>query len=141
MSKQAIAAIAIVALVVIGSGAYLATRNSSDTNSSAQNQTTNTTPSSTSSSSESSTATANTVEIKDMAFTPASITVKKGTTVTWTNKDGVEHDVVETDGKTGPKSDLLANGKSYSFTYDTVGTFAYHCSVHPSMTGTVIVTE
>lgn len=80
------------------------------------------------------------VAIEDFAFTPATITVKKGTTVTWTNKDSVSHTVTgDSDG--GPDSELFGNGESYSFTFNAVGTFAYHCAPHPQMTGTVIVTE
>lgn len=82
-----------------------------------------------------------TVTIANFAFSPADITVKKGTTVTWTNKDSAAHTVTETDGKAGPASSDLPQGKSYSFTYDTVGTFAYHCSIHPDMIGTVTVTD
>jgi len=74
-------------------------------------------------------------------FSPASITVKKGTAVTWTNKDAVTHTVTENDEQKGPDSGDLASGKTYSFTYDTVGTFKYHCAIHPNMTGTVTVTE
>jgi plastocyanin len=85
--------------------------------------------------------TASSVTIQDFAFGPSAVTVKKGTTVTWTNKDSAAHTVTETDGKDGPKSGTLETGKSYSFTYNTVGTFSYHCSIHPSMTGTVTVTE
>jgi len=85
--------------------------------------------------------TAQKVAIADMAFSPATITVKKGTTVTWTNQDSVAHTVTENDGQDGPKSSNLANGQSYSFTYNTVGTFKYHCTIHPNMTGTVTVTE
>lgn len=80
------------------------------------------------------------VSIENMSFVPQSVTVAKGTTVTWTNNDSVGHTVTESDGKTGPKSATLGKGETYSFTYDTAGTFAYKCSIHPSMTGTVIVT-
>jgi plastocyanin len=76
-----------------------------------------------------------------MAFSPNSITVKKGTTVTWTNNDSTTHTVQETDGKSGPKSDNIAPGGTYTFTFVAAGSFAYHCSIHPSMTGTVTVTE
>src|SRR5438105_14727565 len=102
------------------------TSNTSQTNNSAKTQT----PAST-----------NSVTIQNFAFSPASITVKKGTTVTWTNKDGTQHDVVENDGQDGPKSKLLAQGESYSFTFNTVGSFKYICSIHPHMTGGVTVTE
>jgi plastocyanin len=81
------------------------------------------------------------VTISNFSFSPASITVKKGTAVTWTNHDSVAHTVVETDGQTGPQSQDIANGQSYSFTYNTVGTFHYHCSIHPDMTGQVVVTD
>jgi plastocyanin len=81
------------------------------------------------------------VTIQNFAFSPSSITVKKGTTVTWTNKDSAGHTVTETDSKSGPTSGTLMNGQSYHFTFSTVGTFHYKCNIHPSMTGTVTVTE
>lgn len=81
------------------------------------------------------------VSIRDFAFTPADITVKKGTAVTWTNDDTVAHTVTENDGQDGPASSELAPGKTYSFTFSKAGTFKYHCSLHPQMTGTVAVTE
>lgn len=77
------------------------------------------------------------VAIENFAYTPATITVKKGTTVTWTNQDETKHDV-NADGGTF-KSELLAKGESFSFTFDEVGTFKYHCTPHPNMLGTVIV--
>ena len=86
-------------------------------------------------------ATTTSVEISGFAFSPSTITVTKGATVTWTNKDSIGHTVTETDGQDGPKSGDLNQGQSYSFTFNTVGTFKYNCSIHPNMTGTVIVTE
>lgn len=83
----------------------------------------------------------NSVAIENFAFTPANITISKGTTVTWTNKDAVAHTVTETDGKTGPNSGNLAQGKSFTFTFDNVGTYQYHCAIHPDMVGTVTVTN
>src|SRR5476651_2588013 len=56
------------------------------------------------------------ISITNFAFNPATVTVKKGTIVTWTNKDSVGHTVTETDAQAGPGSSLLAQGKSYSFT-------------------------
>lgn len=82
----------------------------------------------------------NKVAIENFAFSPAAITVKKGTTVTWTNNDSTSHTVTG-DQTGGPDSELLGQGKSYSFTFNTVGTFAYHCAPHPQMTGKVTVTE
>jgi amicyanin len=85
------------------------------------------------------------VTIQNMSFTPAHITVKKGTTVTWTNQDDMEHNVVSDSNAPagGPPqtADLLSKGEVFSFTYNTVGTFAYHCTPHPFMQGTVEVTE
>ncbi|HSX32182.1 MAG TPA: cupredoxin family copper-binding protein [Candidatus Saccharimonadales bacterium] len=80
------------------------------------------------------------VQIEDFAFAPAILTVKKGTTVKWTNKDDVGHTV--TSDNDGPlDSKVLAKGDSYTHTFDTVGTFAYHCTPHPNMTAKVVVTE
>ena len=83
----------------------------------------------------------NAVTISNYAFSPANITVAKGTTVTWTNKDSVGHTVTETDNLKGPASSVLNNGDTYSFTFDTAGTYHYHCSIHHEMVGTVTVTD
>lgn len=77
------------------------------------------------------------VTIENFAYTPATITVKKGTIVTWTNQDDVRHDVAADGGAF--KSELLAKGESFSHTFDEIGTFKYHCTPHPNMIGTVIV--
>ena len=84
-----------------------------------------------------------TITIINSSFQPATITIKKGTTVTWTDQDGVAH-TVTTDNKSAvaaPNSPTLNQGNQYSFKFDTVGTFAYHCNFHSDMHGTVIVTE
>jgi amicyanin len=83
------------------------------------------------------------VVMKDLAFAPASITVKVGTTVTWTNQDSPEHDVAsDTDSPmSGLASPLLGQGEKFSFTFTTPGTYTYHCTPHPFMHGTVIVTQ
>ncbi|MGW7535853.1 plastocyanin/azurin family copper-binding protein [Amycolatopsis sp. NPDC054798] len=84
--------------------------------------------------------TANAVAIKDFAFAPAATTVKKGTTVTWTNQDQDAHTVTST-GSGGPlRSPTLQNGQSYQYTFGTPGTFEYLCTIHPFMTATVTVT-
>jgi amicyanin len=82
------------------------------------------------------------VDIKDFAYSPSTITVKKGTTVTWTNQDSTKHNVAP-DTETGDfkASELLAKGQTYSVTFNTVGTFSYHCTPHPYMKAQVIVTE
>jgi plastocyanin len=83
------------------------------------------------------------VAIKDMAFTPATITVKKGTTVTWTNQDSMQHGVVSDSNSPqgGLNSSLINSGQQFSFAFTTAGTYTYHCSVHSTMKATVIVTE
>jgi plastocyanin len=83
---------------------------------------------------------ANEVEIQDMAFKPSSLTTKKGLTITWTNKDSVSHTVTSDSGNE-LASGTIAPGATYSHTFSTVGTFSYHCSIHPNMTGTITVTE
>jgi plastocyanin len=79
----------------------------------------------------------NAVIISGFAFDPATITIKVGDTVTWTNQDSVVHTVAADDKSWA--SDNLAKGATYSHTFDTAGTFTYLCGVHPTMKGTVIV--
>lgn len=79
-----------------------------------------------------------TVTIAGFAFDPATLTVKVGASVTWTNKDTATHTVAWVDGSKGSGS-LTAGGTSYSRTFDTPGTFAYACGIHAAMKGTVVV--
>ena len=79
------------------------------------------------------------IEMSGFAFNPKELTVKVGTTVTWTNKDNVGHDVKAADGSWG--SDTLTNGQTFSKVFDKEGTYAYVCTFHPGMTGTIIVTK
>jgi plastocyanin len=83
-------------------------------------------------------AAANTVEIKGYAFNPDTITIAKGTTVTWTNQDSVQHTVTEINSVFS--SDILRQGQTFSYTFNETGTFEYQCHIHPSMRGKVIVT-
>jgi amicyanin len=82
------------------------------------------------------------VVIVDSAFSPKTIKVKKGTTVTWTNQDSIAHDV-KPDKDYGDafvgSNDLLEKGESYSFTFNTTGTYDYHCTPHPFMKASVEV--
>lgn len=82
-----------------------------------------------------------TVTIRNFSFNPSDITVKNGTTVTWTNKDSVAHTVTETDNLNGPDSGTVNPGSSYSFTFSKTGTYHYHCAIHTQMLGTVTVTD
>jgi plastocyanin len=78
-----------------------------------------------------------TVTVDNFSFTPKEITVVAGTTITWVNHDDVPHTVVSTDKKF--KSKALDTDDQFSFTFTDSGTYAYFCSVHPMMTGKVIV--
>jgi plastocyanin len=78
----------------------------------------------------------NEVWIQGMAFTPVSITVSAGTTITWTNKDTAAHTV--TSDSPLFDSGSIAPGGTFSVIFSVPGSFKYHCSFHPSMTATVI---
>src|SRR5215212_8181276 len=82
-----------------------------------------------------------TVSIKNFAFDPpnATATVSPGTTVTWVNNDQVPHTVTATNPAGVFDSGTLQPGQSYSFALDKAGTYAYHCEIHPDMTGTITV--
>jgi plastocyanin len=78
------------------------------------------------------------VSIVDFAFEPASVEVRSGDTVTWTNTGAAPHTVTADDGSFD--SGQLAPGATFSQTFDARGDFTYHCTIHPQMTGTVSVT-
>lgn len=78
------------------------------------------------------------VTIDNFAFAPATLTVKAGGTVTWTNKDEEPHTVAAADGSF--KSPGMGTGATFSHTFPTAGKFDYVCSIHPMMHGTVVVT-
>ena len=77
------------------------------------------------------------VQIGNFTFQAPVVTVKPGTTVTWTNGDDIPHTVVSKDGVF--KSKVLDTGNQFSFTFAKVGQFGYFCSLHPHMTGTIVV--
>ena len=78
-----------------------------------------------------------TVTMDHNTFIPGEITVVPGTTVTWVNKEGMPHTVVDTNK--GFRSKTLAKDASFSFTFATAGDYDYLCSIHPNMKGKVIV--
>lgn len=79
------------------------------------------------------------VKIDNFSFGPASLTVSVGTTVTWTNRDDIPHTVVSTDDPKVFKSKVLDTDEQFSFTFTKAGAYSYFCSIHPKMTGKVIV--
>lgn len=116
--------IALVAIAVFVSGCY---QPSSNINTTIQQG--GTTPA----------ASGTTVDIKNFAFNPATITISKGQTVTWTNMDSAPHTVTSTTGVFDSKS--IEPGQTFSYTFNDAGTFEYSCTNHPSMQhGKVIVT-
>jgi plastocyanin len=78
------------------------------------------------------------VTIQNFAFSPQTITVAPGTTVVWTQKDSAPHNVTS-DTNAWPASANLSPGQTFSHTFAKAGSYAYHCSVHPNMVATVIV--
>ncbi len=77
------------------------------------------------------------VKVDNFSFGPATLTVAVGTTVTWTNRDDIPHTIVSTDKVF--KSKVLDTDEKFSFTFSKAGTYPYFCSIHPKMTGSVVV--
>jgi plastocyanin len=77
------------------------------------------------------------VKIDNFTFTPQRVTVKAGTTVTWTNQDDIPHTV--TSATKAFRSKALDTDDKFSFTFTTAGVYEYFCSLHPHMTGTIVV--
>lgn len=77
------------------------------------------------------------VNIQNFKFSPTSLTIKAGTTVTWTNSDSAPHTIKSAQFN----SPVLATSQTFSFKFITVGIYDYSCGIHPSMTGKIIVTQ
>ena len=77
----------------------------------------------------------NSVIIQNFAFSPSTLTIKTGTTVTWTNEDSAPHSIKSTDFN----SDTLQPGDTFPFTFDKPGMYTYQCGIHPSMKATIVV--
>ena len=82
-------------------------------------------------------ATDSTISIENFAFSPATLTVPAGSTVTWTNKDDEPHTV--TSSENAFTSQGLDTDETFSFTFSTPGTYPYYCKLHPHMTGSIVV--
>ena len=82
---------------------------------------------------------ASTIEVKidNFSFGPATVTVPIGTPITWTNRDDIPHTVVSTDKVF--KSKVLDTDEKFSYTFTKAGTYPYFCSIHPKMTGQIVV--
>jgi plastocyanin len=136
MRKSVLLTIIIIALIAIGGAIALThkssyntpSRSSTSSYSSNTNQTANQTPQ------------PGNVEIKNMMFTPSQISVSKGAKVTWTNNDNTAHTVIDDLSNVGgPSSGTIEPGGTYSFTFTKSGSYQYHCNIHPSMRGTIVV--
>jgi len=81
------------------------------------------------------------VSIVSFGFNPASLTIKAGTTVTWTNTSTIGHTSTSDSGSavSWDSGDLNSNG-TFKFTFTKAGTYTYHCAIHPNMMGTIVVT-
>lgn len=134
--------IGLIAIALVAAAAFIISGRGDEQNNTGSNQqpaSSNQTSNNTTSNNQTP-STTNKVNISNFAFMPTDITVKKGTIVTWANNDSVAH-TVEADSDNGPKSENLGNGQTFSFKFNEVGTFNYICGIHPSMNGTVTVTE
>jgi plastocyanin len=78
----------------------------------------------------------NAVTIDNLAFSPATLNLKTGQQVTWTNKQDIAHTVTANGGAFDHQ---MPPGATFSFTFDKAGSFPYHCTIHPSMTATIQV--
>lgn len=82
------------------------------------------------------------IDIVNFAFTPKTLTVARGTAVTWDNKDEEPHNVVDVPSGGKPRvfrSGGVDGGEKYTFTFNDPGTYKYICSIHPRMEGTIVV--
>ena len=79
----------------------------------------------------------NDISVKDFAFQPSELTINKGESVIWTNFDAANHIIRENTGLF--ESAKLNQGQSYSYKFETAGTYEYHCTIHPNMVGKIIV--
>ena len=120
--------IVVIAIIIVGAVLFTGSNNSG-TGSTGGNQ---------GSSAGAGSATTKEVEISGFAFSPATLTIKKGDTVKWTNQDSTRH-TVTSDSGSELDSQSLGNGQSYSHTFASAGTFNYHCALHPNMKAKIIV--
>lgn len=123
-------------LVLVAGGIYLYTQQSSTplVNNPQNNSPETNIPSSPGSSGSST----HDIAISNFAFSPSTLTISSGDTVIWTNMDSMSH-TVTSDSGSELSSSTISNGATYSHTFNTAGTYSYHCSIHTTMKGTIIV--
>jgi plastocyanin len=128
----------VVIVFVVGFGIYYYVSNNNYNNIAPANNSQTTPPVSNNTPASNPTSTVVTVSIKNFSFNPSTLTIKKGTTVTWVNDDVVAHTVTSDSGNLLASSPIPP-GQSFSFTFVGSGTDNYHCSIHTTMHGSVIV--
>lgn len=79
------------------------------------------------------------IEITNFVFNPVDVKIKTGDTVTWINQDNAPHNIVFDQGADISNSDTIVNGGTYSQKFEKPGVYLYHCGLHPSMKGRIIV--
>lgn len=133
------AIIAVVVVIILAVGGWLIFGKNNSNNGSLYGGSNNT-PSQSNSNNSNQTTSSGKISIQNMQFTPSQISIAKGGTVTWTNNDSITHTVIDDLSNVGgPASGDIAPGQTYTFTFDKTGSFQYHCRIHPSMRGTIVV--
>lgn len=129
MNKRGLSVVLILVIVlVLAGGAYFLITQTKTTPNTGNNGTQTPAPAGAS----------NAVEISNFAFSPASLTINAGDTVTWTNLDSTAHTITSDTG-TELASEHISSGGTFSHTFASAGTYDYHCSIHLSMKGKIIV--
>lgn len=129
--KTGILITVILMIIVIGAGIYLVLNMNNQAN-------TNNNEGGTSNPGNIGAAETKNAEIKNFAFSPSTITINKGDMIRWTNIDSVSH-TITSDSGSELDSNIILRGQSYSHTFNKVGTYNYHCTLHQNMKGTIIV--
>ena len=149
MSKTKVIVFIIIALILVAGIVYFFSASSKPAVSNSNPESQNTNPSESGQNPSSNTAQEQTppsqsqqktyeIQIKSFAFNPGTLTINKGDSIVWTNTDSASHTIISDSGSE-VSSQSLSTGQSYSHTFNTAGTYAYHCSVHPSMKASIIV--
>ena len=125
-------------IVVIGIVVLLTTGSNNNSSPKTENTAPTGTTGTTETETSSNTPSSYNIEITNFAFSPETLSIKKGDKVTWTNLDSASH-TVSSDGSTELSSQPLSQGKAYTHTFKISGTFSYHCAFHSGMKGKIIV--
>jgi plastocyanin len=136
--KRVVIILAVLAVLIgVGFGVYSHNHTNNNSSSNSANSTNSNTSQQTTTNTN---APQGTINIANMMFSPSQITVAVGGSVTWTNNDSIAHTVTDDlSNVDGPNSGNIAPGASYTFTFKKAGSYQYHCDIHHSMRGTIVV--